>query len=299
MSFDATPPADTATEAATTLAVVIEGQRLAAGLVDASANVIVRDRIATPPHDAWPGLERMIRRVLAAAPSGTPRPAAVATVCSGPIDAQAGSFSPPYIYSWSNFPLRERLEELTELPVSVDSLAGAVANFRARGHGPGGAESAPSSFLEVLLGSSVDSACVVAGRRLRGAHGNAGSLAHVTVEPEGKPCWCGARGCAETYLSTSAIESEINRPLQRTTPSIVERTGIMLGRALSTVAVTVDVSAAYVSGPLVETLGAPLLLAARTEIEVRSRLPNVADLAVLPRGDAPLLVAAMFAGRGG
>ena len=73
----------------------------------------------------------------------------------------------------------------------------------------------------------------------------------------------------------------------------------MLGRALSTVAVTVDVSAAYVSGPLVETLGAPLLLAARTEIKVRSRLPNVADLAVLPRGDAPLLVAAMFAGRGG
>jgi glucokinase len=152
-----------------------------------------------------------------------------------------------------------------------------------------------SDFVEVLLGSSVDSAAVVAGRRLRGAHGNAGSLAHVVVEPGGKACWCGARGCAETYLSTSAIESEINRPLQRATPSIVERTGIMLGRALSTLVVTVDVSTAFVSGPLVETMGSPMLDAARAEIGVRSRLPHVADLAVVPDGDAPLLVAAVVA----
>jgi hypothetical protein len=42
-------------------------------------------------------------------------------------------------------------------------------------------------------------------------------------------------------------------------------------------------------------MGSPMLDAARAEIGVRSRLPHVADLAVVPDGDAPLLVAAVVA----
>ena len=284
-------------EARTALAVVVEGARLAAGLVDESGAIVVRDRIATPARDTWGGLERMIRRVLAAGPDGVAPPSSVATVCSGPIDSRAGSVSSPDIYGWSNFPIRERLEELTELPVSVDSLAGAMAELRLRGADGSAPDQASRSFLEVALGTSVDSACVVNGRRLRGAHGNAGSIAHVNVEPGGKPCWCGAEGCAEPYLSTTAIEAEINRPLQRATPSIMERTGMMLGRALSTMAVAVDVSVVHVSGPLVETLGQPMLVATRSEIDVRSRLAHVAGLDVRPDGEVSLLVAAVVAAR--
>ena len=288
---------DPVPDALSTLAVVVEGARLAAGLVDENGTIVVRDRIATPTRDAWAGLAGMIRRVLAAAPDGPPQPTSVATICSGPSDSRAGTVSPPGIYNWANYPVRERLEELTELPVVVDSLAGAMAELRRRG--PDGRRADPDggSFLEVALGTSVDSACLVGGRRLRGAHGNAGSIAHVNVVPGGKPCWCDAEGCAEAYLATTAIEAEMNRPLQRATPSIVERTGIMLGRALSTVAVTVDVSLAHVSGPLVDTLGEPMLRAARSEIAVRSRLSNVVDLEIRPDGEVPLLVAAVVAAR--
>jgi glucokinase len=301
VSFDAPEGRADDPGAPTTLAVVVEGPRLAAGLVDENGSILVRDRIATPTRDAWSGLESMIRRVLAAAPEGTSAPSAVATVCSGPVDSRAGSVSPHGVYGWSNFPIRERLEELTDLPVAVDSLAGAMAELRLRGPGPSTTDQDTSSllesFLEVALGTSVDSAAVVNGRRLRGAHGNAGSIAHVNVEPGGKACWCGAEGCAEAYLSTTAIESEINRPLQRATPSIIERTGIMLGRAMSTVAVTVDVSIAHVSGALLDTLGEPMLNAARSEIEVRSKLSNVVGLQLVPDGEVALLVAAVIAAR--
>ncbi len=297
MSFEVPERSDPAAVALTTLAVVVEGSRLAAGLVDENGTIVVRDRIATPTRDAWAGLERMIRRVLAAAPVGTPDPHSVATICSGPVDSHAGTVSPPGIYNWANFPVRERLEELVELPVSVDSLAGAMAELRLRGPDGTQADPAGASFLEVALGTSVDSACIVGGRRLRGAHGNAGSIAHVNVVPGGKSCWCGAEGCAESYLSTTTLEAEMNRPLQRATPSIVERTGMMLGRALSTIAVTVDVAVAHVSGPLVDTLGEPMLQAARSEIEVRSRLSHVVDLEIRRDGGLPLLVAAVVAAR--
>ena len=266
---------------------MIEGQRLAAGLVDAEGSVVVRDRIAVPSRDVWPGLEGLIGRVLAAAPSGTAGPSAVAVTCSGPIDTRAGSVSPPHIASWSNFPLRERLAGLTSLPVVLDSIAGAAADMRAST-----ATERQSGFLEVLLGSSIDSACVVTGMRLSGAHGNAGSIAHVMVEPAGNSCWCGDSGCLEAYVASVAIESELNRPLQRATPSIVERTGIMFGRAVSSMAATVDISMVYVSGAVIDAFGQPMLEAARTEIKARSRLRNIAELSIEPSPAAPPLVAA-------
>lgn len=283
------------TPRSTTLAVVIEGQRLAAGLVDTEGSVVVRDRIASPSRDVWQGLERLIGRVLAAAPSGTVPPSAVAVTCSGPIDTRAGSVSSPQIASWSNFPLRERLADLTSLPVLLDTVAGASADMRAT------AASEPrTDFLEVLLGPSIDSACVVAGMRLSGAHGNAGSLAHLIVEPDGNACWCGDNGCLEAYVASVAIESELNRPLQRATPSIIERTGIMFGRAVSSIAATVDISTVYVSGVVVDTFGQPMLEAARAEVKTRSRLPNLAQLAIILSSPAPPLVAAAsLAGAGG
>jgi glucokinase len=36
-------------------------------------------------------------------------------------------------------------------------------------------------------------------------NGMAGEFGHVTIEPEGYPCGCGSRGCAEHYASASAI----------------------------------------------------------------------------------------------
>ena len=279
----------------TTLAVVIEGQRLAGGLVDREGNVVVRDRVTSSSRDVWHGLEGLIGRVLAAAPSGTVQPSAVAVTCGGPIDTRAGSVSPPQIASWSNFPLRERLADLTSLPVLLDTIAGASADIRAT------AGSHPrTDFLEVMLGPSIDSACVVGGMRLSGAHGNAGSLAHLIVEPDGIACWCGDNGCLEAYATSVAIESELNRPLQRATSSIIERTGIMFGRAVSSMAATVDISTVYVSGVVVDTFGQPMLEAARTGIRARSRLPNLAQLAIIPSSPAPPLVAAAsLAGAGG
>ena len=63
-----------------------------------------------------------------------------------------------------------------------------------------------------------------------------GYIGHVVVEPDGRPCICGGKGCLETYCSGRAIEAETGRPPQRAPPPIVERTGVMVGRALASVA---------------------------------------------------------------
>ncbi len=275
------------------LAVAIEQGRLVAGLVDRTGEVLVRDRISTPARDVWRALEQLIGRVMAAAPGELGAPTIAGVSCDGPIDQRAGSVSPPVIGAWSNFPLRDRVEELTGIPVVLDSTGGAAAEAERWL----GAAVGLATYVNVLVDRSVESACVIDGVRLRGAHGNAGSIAHINVEPDGRPCWCGASGCLTAYVSSTSIESEMNRPLRRATDSIVERTGIMLGRAIASMAAMVDVTTFFVSGSVIDSFGDRLMATARREIGERSRLPTLAALRVEEpdHGIAPLVAAAALA----
>lgn len=273
----------------TVLAVVVDPGRLAAGIVDRRGEVLVRDRIGTPTREVWRALEQLVLRVLAARPDEVVAPSAVAVSCAGPIDRPAGAVSPAALPAWSGFPLRSHLEDLTELPVELDTLAGAMA----QGELEFGDTLTTSSFLTLMLDRTIESACVLDGVRLRGAHGNAGSLAHVTVDPRGQQCACGALGCLAAYASASALEAEMNRPLRRATPSIIERTGIMVGRAIASTAAAFDVSTFVVSGVVLDTFGDDFLDTVRRETASRMRLAHLSGLQIVePSGFVQPLVGA-------
>ncbi len=87
----------------------------------------------------------------------------------------------------------------------------------------------------------------------------------------------------------------------RATPSIIERTGIMVGRAIASSAAAFDVSTFLLSGAVVDTFGDPLLETMHRELAARLRLPHLAGLQVIePSGFVQPLVgaAALVAGSG-
>jgi len=280
----------------TVLAVVVDPGRLAAGIVGSTGEVLVRDRIGTPSREVWRVLEQLVRRVIAARPDEVPAPSIVAVSCAGPIDEPAGAVSPAALPAWSGFPLRRHLEELTGLEVVLDTLAGAGAEGELRF----GDSITTSTFFNLVLDRTIESACVIDGRRLRGAHGNAGSLAHLTVDPGGQSCTCGASGCLTGLASALALEAEMNRPLRRATPSIIERTGIMVGRAIASSAAAFDVSTFLLSGTVVDTFGDPMLDALRRELDLRAHLSHLSPLAVIEASGfvQPLTSAAALIGTG-
>ncbi|OJY20294.1 MAG: hypothetical protein BGO98_43850 [Myxococcales bacterium 68-20] len=69
----------------------------------------------------------------------------------------------------------------------------------------------------VILGTGVGGGVVMTNdggipRAWNGAQGIAGEWGHVVLDPErGPACYCGRRGCIETYLSGPAIEGEYTR----------------------------------------------------------------------------------------
>jgi len=71
-------------------------------------------------------------------------------------------------------------------------------------HALGAARGAPSVLL-VTLGTGIGGAVISGGRVQRGAHGFAGEVGHMLVQPSGLPCPCGRRGCWEQYASGEGL----------------------------------------------------------------------------------------------
>jgi glucokinase len=260
------------------LAVDVGAERLSAALVGAHGEIILRDRVTTPSRDVWSALERLIRRVVAARPSNLPRPLRCGVTCDGPIDRPAGLVSPLTMPTWDGFDLRDRLHELTGLDVVLETRGNgrALAERWVGGHALPDAD----NLLVVIASESVDGGIIADGKLVRGRLGNAGNIGHVTVEPAGLECRCGSRGCLAAYVSSTSLEAETNRPVRRVPEAIIERTGIMIGRAISSVAAAFDTRLALVGGTVPAAFGQPVIEAIEREVHNRSRLSHLDGLRV-------------------
>ena len=290
------------------LAIDLGPRRLAAAVVNADGDVLVRDRVATPPRNVWPVVRQLVGRVLAANGSrATPggdvmlvEPVYCGVTAPGPFDRAAGTIRPVGMPVWRDFPLRDELGELTGLPVAVETSGRALALAE---QWLGEAAQVPSveqEFATLVLGDDVDGAVVAGGRLLDGRTGNVGQFGHLIVEPEGQSCECGAIGCLTVYAGVRGVETSTGRDLRRTPPAIVERTGIMVARACASIAAMLDITDIVIGGVVPSVMGQPFFDALATELEHRSRLGHLQDLRVRglgPAGIGPLASAAAVAYR--
>ncbi|MGA8200506.1 MAG: ROK family protein, partial [Candidatus Sulfotelmatobacter sp.] len=102
---------------------------------------------------------------------------------------------------FEEYPVRAEIEHRLKAPVVLEN----DANVAALGEQWLGAARGVPNMAVVTLGTGIGGGIVLGGKIWHGMNGMAGEYGHVTVEPEGVPCGCGNRGCAERYASASAI----------------------------------------------------------------------------------------------
>ncbi|MDI9356636.1 MAG: ROK family protein [Chitinophagaceae bacterium] len=68
-------------------------------------------------------------------------------------------------------------------------------------------------FIVITLGTGLGSGIVSNGLLVYGHDGFAGEMGHVIVNPEGRLCGCGRRGCLETYVSVTGIKRTVYKLL--------------------------------------------------------------------------------------
>ena len=281
------------------LAIDVGGTKLAAAVVEADGTLVSRAQGGTPADGSAEELFSSLMAVVAAARQTAPddgtRPPSVCGVgCGGPMTRGGEAVSPLNIPAWRDFPLRSRLEATLEMPTFVDNDAKALA----LGEGWLGAAQGHDHFLAMVVSTGVGGGIVLDGRLLDGAHGNAGHIGHVVVEPDGRRCGCGSRGCLEAEASGLAIEAVTGRPPSAADGATVERTGRLVGRAVATVAALLDLPLAVVAGSVALGFGPPFFAAAQAEIDARARIEFARGCRIVPAGlgdRGPLVGAAAVA----
>ncbi len=69
-------------------------------------------------------------------------------------------------------------------------------------------EAVGADAIYLFLNSTVGSALKADGMVHRGKNRKAGEVGHVILVPGGRPCYCGKRGCVDSYCSVQALEKE-------------------------------------------------------------------------------------------
>ncbi|MFH8804009.1 ROK family protein [Streptomyces sp. NPDC017936] len=178
----------------------IGGTKIAGALVDGDGTILARAQRPTPAQEDGDTVMRAVDEVLgdlAESPLWG-RAHAVGIGSAGPVDASAGTVSPVNVPGWRDYPLVERVRAATGgLPVELigDGVAITAAEHwqgAARGH---------DNALCMVVSTGVGGGLVLGGRVHPGPTGNAGHIGHISVDLDGDPCPCGARGCVERIAS--------------------------------------------------------------------------------------------------
>lgn len=182
-----------------TLCLDIGGTKIAAGLADAGGALVHTAIRPTPAgaaaEEVWAAVAAIIADELRVADGAV---TAVGIASAGPIDVHSGRVNPINIGSWRGFPLRDRVAAAVPgVPVRL----GGDGVCMALGEHWAGAGGGARFLLGMVVSTGVGGGLVLDGVPYTGRTGNAGHVGHVVVEPDGRPCTCGGRGCVETVAS--------------------------------------------------------------------------------------------------
>ena len=181
-----------------------------------STDALCRRRIPTERDGGYEHVRRRIRGLVddMAAEVGS-RPQAIGFGTPGVLDPTTLTVKNSNSTYLIGKPLKADLEDDLRARVELANDANCFALAEAR---LGAARDAATVF-GIIMGTGVGGGVVVDGRALYGYQGIAGEWGHNILDPSGPECYCGRRGCVETFLSGPHIEahysdrSGVPRPL--------------------------------------------------------------------------------------
>lgn len=177
------------------------GTQLKEGLLSAGGRVI--HKAVTPSPPAMPAFMELLASRWRTIEGLSPEPIRAAGIgLPGIYDRERKRvLQSPNFPALDGFDLLPALGRAIPAPFDVDN----DANLAAYGEWKMGAGRGAESLVLLTIGTGIGGAIIAGGGLWRGRRGYAGELGHLSVNPEGRPCLCGNRGCLETEVSSPAI----------------------------------------------------------------------------------------------
>lgn len=195
-----------------TIGIDIGGTNTKYGIVDRAGQVIFQGSIKTTQYeefrDYFKGLALALREAMS-------KVTVAHKVLGVGVGAANGNYYKGTIERATNLPwkgiipLADMLKEEFQIPAIITN----DANAAAVGEMVYGSAKGMKDFIVITLGTGLGSGFVSNGLLLNGKHGIAGEVGHTSVNPAGRFCNCGKRGCLETYVSATGIRRTVYKLL--------------------------------------------------------------------------------------
>jgi fructokinase len=194
------------------LGIDLGGTKIELAALDAAGSIRLRRRIATPAGD-YAGIVAAVARLVHDAERELGAKGRIGVATPGALSLVTGRIKNANSTCLNGQPLKEDLERVLEREVRIAN----DANCFALSEAVDGAAKGARVVFGVILGTGVGGGIVVDGRVLGGANAIAGEWGHNPLplpQAEDEPlpaCYCGRRGCIETYLSGPGLVRDHRR----------------------------------------------------------------------------------------
>ena len=167
-------------------------------VMDASGKILFRERRSTPAAQGYEAVLNNIRdivRHLETQADGVRCPVGIGT--PGAVSTVTGALKNSNTTCLIGQPIRDNLEKLLDRPVRIAN----DANCFALSEATDGAGKGEPVVFGVIMGTGVGGGIVANGQLIEGLQHIAGEWGHNRLEADGPKCYCGRKGCVETFLS--------------------------------------------------------------------------------------------------
>jgi predicted NBD/HSP70 family sugar kinase len=158
------------------------------------------------------------------------RPVGATVALPGLVDATTGGLLVAPNLGWTDINVVDELHERLAgpgFPVDADN----EANLAALAELWEGSARGLRDVLYVSGEIGVGAGIIINGELFRGAQGFGGEFGHMTMDPGGRPCACGSRGCLETLAGLEALLAAAGLDKASTTAGSGEPVAALASRA--------------------------------------------------------------------
>jgi len=127
----------------------------------------------------------------------------------GPLDAVHGKLiNPANLPGWEGSPLAALVSRVTGVPTLLqhDAKVAALAEYH-QGAGRGSRH-----MVYITWSTGIGGGVIIDGQLFSGAHGSAGELGHMIIDPDGPLDACGQHGCLEVFAGGNNLARQTGEP---------------------------------------------------------------------------------------
>ncbi|KAA9016003.1 ROK family protein [Niallia endozanthoxylica] len=172
-------------------------------LTDLKGNILIKKNqvVHETPYPAIISIvQKMIQSLIAEMPKSRYGIVGIGVGVPGLVNKEDTILLAPNL-GWKNIKLKEELEHLFHVPVTIVN----EANAGAVGEQKFGAGVDYQNIIYISAGIGIGVGIILDNELYHGNNGFSGEMGHMIIDMNGKRCNCGSRGCWEAYASEHAL----------------------------------------------------------------------------------------------